>query len=423
MKSFLLPIVASLLLLSSSFAQVATEEPKPPTPAQPAAAPTPKRTRTADTDFQRGQAAQAVAEQDLAYTKTAFANWKQKLEKASYLGIATSPMPTVLRDQLKLDKGVGLVVDRVDTDSPAEAAGIKPSDVIQKLDDQILINPNQFGVLVRTLKPDVEIKLAIIREAKPQTISVKPVEKDLAPLDQPIIGYGGNGGYQNAMSAYQNRFTPNAGRLTVTAGPAGNFATEIATINNDNMTITTTTGPKGEKHVTAIDKPTGKVIYDNLINDGQLKDLPPEVAEQIAAMDKVTLAKPVRVMKGNFNGAGINFVRAANNLPKVKAVSGSDDDFTWDLTTKTDENGKPELDLLLLDKNGKKVFDGPFSRSRDLPNLPQPMSDRLSSYPWDLIIEDLKGGGGGGGGVQFNLGGGNNKGVDLAPVPAKPGVR
>src|SRR6266850_4592977 len=117
MKSFLLPIVASLLLLSSSFAQVATEEPKqPPAPGQPGATPAPKRARTAaaDAQFERAGAAQAVAEQDLAYTKNAFANWKQKLEKASYLGIATSPMPTVLRDQLKLDKGVGLVVDRVD---------------------------------------------------------------------------------------------------------------------------------------------------------------------------------------------------------------------------------------------------------------------------------------------------------------------
>ena len=84
---------------------------------------------------------------------------------------------------------------------------------------------------------------------------------------------------------------------------------------------------------------------------------------------------------------------------RIEAVSGSDDDYTWALTTKTNENGKLELDLLLLDKNGNKLFDGPFSRTRDMKGLPDQVSQRLSSYPWDLVIEDLKSPGGGNGGV------------------------
>ena len=68
-----------------------------------------------------------------------------------------------------------------------------------------------------------------------------------------------------------------------------------------------------------------------------------------------------------------------NNLPKPKSVSGSDDDYTWEFTTKTDENGKPELELLLLDKNGKILFQGPFSRSRDIKTLPAPVAERLDN--------------------------------------------
>jgi hypothetical protein len=86
-----------------------------------------------------------------------------------------------------------------------------------------------------------------------------------------------------------------------------------------------------------------------------------------------------------------------NNLPKPKSVSGSDDDYTWEFTTKTDENGKPELELLLLDKNGKILFQGPFSRTRDINTLPAPVSERLSTYPWSQMIDDLKAAGGGAG--------------------------
>jgi len=127
-------IFTMLVLAAAAFAQVAPEEAKQP-PAQPGATPTPKRrTYGGDVDVQRAladrekaQADRAAAEADLVYTKNAFANWKQKLEKGSYLGIATSAIPTVLRDQLKLDKGVGLVVDRVDAHGTRDRRAFAPS--------------------------------------------------------------------------------------------------------------------------------------------------------------------------------------------------------------------------------------------------------------------------------------------------------
>src|SRR4051812_3591693 len=42
-------------------------------------------------------------------------------EKAAFLGVAVSSAPGVIRDQLKLPRGVGLVVDHVEADSPAAA--------------------------------------------------------------------------------------------------------------------------------------------------------------------------------------------------------------------------------------------------------------------------------------------------------------
>jgi PDZ domain len=105
-------------------------------------------------------------------------------EKGAYLGLAVSSVPTVVRDQLNLKKNVGLVVNFIEKDSPAEAAGFKPSDILQKLDDQLLVNTQQFAVLVRIHDINQPVRFTIIRQARPMEISAKLVEKDLAMLDE-----------------------------------------------------------------------------------------------------------------------------------------------------------------------------------------------------------------------------------------------
>ena len=55
-------------------------------------------------------------------------------------------MTADLAAQLKLPAGVGLLVQSVVDGSPA-ASDIKPHDIIDKLDDQILVEPTQLAVL------------------------------------------------------------------------------------------------------------------------------------------------------------------------------------------------------------------------------------------------------------------------------------
>jgi len=317
-----------------------------------------------------------------------------------------------LRDQLKLPSGSGLVVERVEPNSPAEAAGMKVSDIVQKLDDQVLINPHQFGVLVRNLKPDVEIKLAIIRETKPQSVAIKPVEKDLAPLDE-TAAYGAAMPWRETITANNARYGGGGGKFTLTAAKpgqpgtgAGDFFTAIdrteMVTDNGTTVITTTVGNKGERRANVVDKATGKIIFDGAIDtDEQRQALPKEVQDQLKDLDQMKLKAPlaIRAVPAPRNITFDKVGRAGNvqqnNLPKPKSVSGSDDDYTWEFTTKTDENGKPELELLLLDKNGKILFQGPFSRTRNIKELPAPVAERLGTYPWSMMIDDLKAAGGG----------------------------
>jgi membrane-associated protease RseP (regulator of RpoE activity) len=94
-----------------------------------------------------------------------------------YLGVATVPAPPPLTSQLKLQPGFGLLVVDVVKDSPAEAAGLQVNDVLVKLDDQQLIEPNQFAVLIRSHKPDDQVALTLIRTGETKTQQVKIGER------------------------------------------------------------------------------------------------------------------------------------------------------------------------------------------------------------------------------------------------------
>ena len=77
-------------------------------------------------------------------------NDKRPKVPVTYLGVETSEVPRVLCEQLGLARGFGLVVDYVVPDGPAAAAGVKESDILKMLNDQILTDPDQLGKLVRS---------------------------------------------------------------------------------------------------------------------------------------------------------------------------------------------------------------------------------------------------------------------------------
>jgi hypothetical protein len=104
---------------------------------------------------------------------------EMEMEKAAYVGVATAPVPPALRPHLDLPKGVGLVVERVEDQSPAKAAGLQQYDVLHKLDDQLLMNTDQFSALVRTHEAGDVVTLHVIRAGKPVEVKVTLAEKDV----------------------------------------------------------------------------------------------------------------------------------------------------------------------------------------------------------------------------------------------------
>ena len=77
----------------------------------------------------------------------------------TYLGVETSQVPPVVSEQLGLAKGLGLVVDYVEPNSPAAAAGVQQNDILKMLNDQILIEPSQLRKLLQTFPEGTEVTL------------------------------------------------------------------------------------------------------------------------------------------------------------------------------------------------------------------------------------------------------------------------
>ena len=94
----------------------------------------------------------------------------------AYLGVHTSRLDQGLSHQLGLPPGAHLRVDRVAQGSPAENAGLKLYDILLKLGDQLLINPDQLKTLVQMRNPGERISLSVLRQSKPIIVSVELLE-------------------------------------------------------------------------------------------------------------------------------------------------------------------------------------------------------------------------------------------------------
>ncbi len=246
----------------------------------------------------------------------------QNREKGAFLGVAASPATPALREQLKLAKGMGLVVEFVEKGSPAEAAGLKQHDVITKLDDQRLVNAEQFAVLVRSHKPGDEIGLTIVRGGETSALRAKLIEKELAPVEDVYFYLRGMPGPQPHTEFFSIQpLEARRGGLTGPGMPGGGrppgppprleqgvsvSSTIVWTDGEHTLTITSNqsgrnagegaapadTQPAERRALVAKDK-DGAVLWEGPIDaPGAREKMPPVVAEKLKRMEAAS--KPAR---------------------------------------------------------------------------------------------------------------------------------
>jgi hypothetical protein len=93
-------------------------------------------------------------------------------EVIPFLGVETESASSTLTDQLGLPENTGLVVEQIVPGTVA-AAELKRHDILLKFDDQLLIEPRQLAILVRSHKVGDSVTITFLRAGKQQTAAVK----------------------------------------------------------------------------------------------------------------------------------------------------------------------------------------------------------------------------------------------------------
>jgi len=86
---------------------------------------------------------------------------EKPVKGSGFLGLATEAR-----------KEGGLRVTKVGSKSPSEESGIKEGDILLKLNDTALEKREQLQDLLKEMSAGDEIKLELLREGKPQTLTL-----------------------------------------------------------------------------------------------------------------------------------------------------------------------------------------------------------------------------------------------------------
>ncbi|BFU91497.1 MAG: putative periplasmic serine endoprotease DegP-like protein [Nitrospira sp.] len=94
-----------------------------------------------------------------------------------WLGVGIQPLTAELAKKFGVAEGEGVLVNEVFEKDPAALAGIKPGDVIVRIDDAVVDSPNKLSRLIATLTPGATSKIEIVRDLKHLMLDVPLTER------------------------------------------------------------------------------------------------------------------------------------------------------------------------------------------------------------------------------------------------------
>lgn len=278
-----------------------------------------------------------------------------RMEHGAFLGISASPVNGVLRDQLKLPRGTCLVVDFVSKDSPAANAGVKVHDILEKIDDQLLINSEQLLVLVRNRKAGDEVTLTVLHEGQTVAIPVKlderelPVLEDMQSESAPQLN-AESIDMNPAPGVYQN--WQHGKRTGITANSDGSITRTFA---DDDNQITLKTDKSGSNTLVVLDKDGHEVFNGPYTHDEQAK-MPADVAQKVEELEKMV-------------------VKGTANVHRTDSMTLSRTDDSTSITIKISDTGRS-----CVVKNvdtGQTLFDGPIDTDQQIGAMDPQLADKV----------------------------------------------
>jgi serine protease Do len=99
----------------------------------------------------------------------------------AFLGVMIQPVTSDLAKAFKLSKNEGALISDVNPSSPAERAGLKPGDVVTKVDDHAVADARALRLMIGDMSPGKTVQLAVVRDGVerryPVTLGEQPSDK------------------------------------------------------------------------------------------------------------------------------------------------------------------------------------------------------------------------------------------------------
>lgn len=247
-----------------------------------------------------------------------------EMELVTFLGVETVPVGRTLTVQLGLPADIGLVVQRVMKGSPADSV-LQEHDILTKLDDQLLVDPRQLSVLVRSHREGDEVKLTVFRGGKEQQFKTKLGKREMpkmagpqpmpwppgGPPGMPFFNEEGPGpgtmwtqklpgmGPEDVNKVMRmigrersNWFGAPPVHFFTRDGEAGSTILNLAKGNfvfSDEAGSVEVQAAEGNR-VIIVKNPRGEITFEGPINDEEQRGkLPPEVVERLQQIENVDL--------------------------------------------------------------------------------------------------------------------------------------
>lgn len=283
-------------------------------------------------------------------------------EKCTYLGVVASAAPAALRQQLKLPAEVGLVVESVNPTGPAAAAGLKPSDVLHKLDDQLLINSEQLQALVRSCKAGDSVKLSLFRQAQPVELTAKLTEQ--AVFDRPVAPFGHNGPQDVLVWRAPNGLAAgDAGPLRIALQAPG--MQETTEWSDDQHTLRLQREDGVTKSLEVTDKAGNPLLKGPVQTPEQRAALPADIRQKLEKAEQAAPARMFRLRLQPGAGRAAGRVKLWQDDQHILVVRGTPQSLTYLLA--------------LSKKDGRTVYDGPVDTPEQRQSMPGEIAEKFEA--------------------------------------------
>jgi membrane-associated protease RseP (regulator of RpoE activity) len=205
----------------------------------------------------------------------------------TFLGVSTDEVPDVLSAQLNLTAGFGLVVDEIVPDSPAAKAGLLENDVLTRLNDQLLVTPDQLAALVRSFKNGDTITLTYLRRGQQQSVTATLAQREIPKRR----GHGmGPGRFKPRdmlgpkQGGRQSIFLHEDNGIKRIAGIDLDDADFVMRDKEGSIEITN----EGDKRTVIVRAPDDKILFDGPVEAiKRPNDLPKPVQDRLEKLDVV----------------------------------------------------------------------------------------------------------------------------------------